>query len=41
MNERILWERFKKTGKIEDYLSYAACKREIKEYREISLSKVK
>jgi hypothetical protein len=41
MNERILWERFKKTGKIEDYLSYTACKRELQEYRKITLGQVK
>ena len=27
MNERILWEKFKKTGKIEDYLLYLMVKR--------------
>lgn len=41
MNERILWERFKKTGKIEDYLIYASCKNNIKEYQKNILSQVK
>jgi len=41
MNERILWEKFKKTGKIEDYLMYAACKNNSKTLQKNVLGQVK
>lgn len=41
MNERVLWEKFKKTGKITDYLNYVKCKEENEGFVENTLSKVK
>lgn len=41
MNERVLWEKFKKTGKIEDYLMYVSCKNDTKTYQKNALSQVK
>lgn len=41
MNERILWEKFKRTGKITDYLAYLDSKNQAKEYEKNVLGNVK
>ncbi len=41
MNERILWEKFKKTGKIADYIAYIECKQQTKEFDKNVLGHVK
>lgn len=33
MKEKVLWEKFKKTGKVEDYLLYSIYKNEKKDYQ--------
>lgn len=41
MNERVLWEKFKKTGKIEDYLMYVSCKNNNQTYQKNVIGQVK
>ncbi len=41
MNERILWEKFKKTGKIVDYLAYSQGKNQARDFEKNLLGNVK